>query len=388
MSHFPKPFFKKSRGLWYVEIDRKQINLGSDRDEAQRRYHQLMLQPRQKPVAPTSLAAIVDSFLEWVEKHRSPETYEWYRYRLQRFCERYPDLRMSDLRPFHVQEWADSYDLSRTSKRNYIRTVKRCLKWADQQGYVDANPIEHLEVPGADRREGILTLADYDRLLTHIRSEALRDLVVTTWITGCRPQESLRVEARHVDVGRQRWVFPKNESKGKRNPRVVYLTGEAWEIVSRRIQQFPTGRLFRNTEGKPWTTDAVNCALERVRVRIYQASENFSAELLETEIATQLPQLKRTRIVNGQSIERPAEELRGEARRKVLARLASQAMPRFSLYTLRHSWATRALQSGLDGLTVAILMGHSDPSTLARVYQHLSHHPEHLLEQARRATGT
>jgi integrase len=81
------------------------------------------------------------------------------------------------------------------------------------------------------------------------------------------------------------------------------------------------------------------------------------------------------------------KQLGDEARRKVLARLTQESIPCYSLYSLRHSWATRALQSGLDGLTVAILMGHSDPSTLARVYQHLSHEPEHLLKQARRAAG-
>jgi hypothetical protein len=148
MSHFPKPFFKKARGLWYVEIDRKQIKLGSDREEAFRQYHQIMLQPRPKTVTPTSLAAIVDAFLEWVEKHRSPETYEWYRYRLQRFCERYPDICTGDLRPFHVQQWVDSYSISRTTKRNYVRSVKRCVKWAVQQGYIDANPIHHLKCRG------------------------------------------------------------------------------------------------------------------------------------------------------------------------------------------------------------------------------------------------
>lgn len=348
MSHFPKPFFKKSRGLWYVEINRKQINLGPDRDEAQRRYHQLMVQPRQKPVASTSVVAIVDSFLEWVEKHRSPETYEWYRYRLQKFCERYPDLRTSDLRPFHVQEWVDSCEQSRTSKRNYMRSVKRCLKWAVQQGYVDANPIEHLEVPGADRRDGILTLADYERLLKSIRSEPLRDLVVTTWTTGCRPQESLRVEARHVDVARQRWVFPKSESKGKRNPRVVYLTGEAWEIVSRRIRQFPTGRLFRNSEGAPWTTDAVNCALERVRVRIYVAGEGFSAELVKVEMAELLPQLRRTRTLDGQVIERPAEQLRGEARLNGISR----TLPPFS-QNRKQRWPPRSIRSPCWSLATA-----------------------------------
>ena len=46
MPHFPKPFFKKGRGVWYVEIDRQQINLGPDRDEAFRRYHEIMAKPK------------------------------------------------------------------------------------------------------------------------------------------------------------------------------------------------------------------------------------------------------------------------------------------------------------------------------------------------------
>jgi integrase len=45
------------------------------------------------------------------------------------------------------------------------------------------------------------------------------------------------------------------------------------------------------------------------------------------------------------------------------------------------------LERGIDALTVAILMGHKDPSMLAKVYQHLSHNPRHLLEQARKAAG-
>jgi hypothetical protein len=66
MAHFPKPFFKRSRGVWYVEIDRRQHNLGPDRDEAFRQYYQLMGQPRERKVSPQSLAAIIDAYLEWV----------------------------------------------------------------------------------------------------------------------------------------------------------------------------------------------------------------------------------------------------------------------------------------------------------------------------------
>jgi hypothetical protein len=34
MPHYPKPFFRKSRGLWYVQIDGKQHNLGPHQADA------------------------------------------------------------------------------------------------------------------------------------------------------------------------------------------------------------------------------------------------------------------------------------------------------------------------------------------------------------------
>ena len=48
MPRHPKPWFRKSRGLWYVEIAGKQYNLGADRHEAFCRYHQLRNQPKRR----------------------------------------------------------------------------------------------------------------------------------------------------------------------------------------------------------------------------------------------------------------------------------------------------------------------------------------------------
>lgn len=41
--------------------------------------------------------------------------------------------------------------------------------------------------------------------------------------------------------------------------------------------------------------------------------------------------------------------------------------------------------SGLDALTVSMLMGHADPSMVARVYSHLNHAPDYLLKAVERA---
>ena len=50
-----------------MAIDGTQHNLGPDRDEATRQYHQLMAQPRAKKVLANSVPAVVDAFLDWCQ---------------------------------------------------------------------------------------------------------------------------------------------------------------------------------------------------------------------------------------------------------------------------------------------------------------------------------
>lgn len=105
--HVPKPFYRKSRNTWYVQIDGRQVNLGRDREAAFIRYHQLMAMPAQdRRIAQENagsgmrLAELFDLFLDRVLQHRSADTYAWYQYRLQRFANRFPDLTIGQLRPY------------------------------------------------------------------------------------------------------------------------------------------------------------------------------------------------------------------------------------------------------------------------------------------------
>ena len=384
---FPKPWHRQGRG-WFVTLDGRQVKLGVKRADALERYQQLMAQPQKLAVRSDSLAAIIDVFLEWVQRNRSPHTYEWYRYRLQRFIQRYPDLSTAQLKPFHVETWADTYPLSVTSRRNYLRSVKRCLKWAKKQGYIDSSPIADMEVPSAEHREVAIEQVYFDQLMSYVRNDALGDLFTVTWEIGCRPQELLRVEARHFDVTNQRWVFPKSEEKMKRFVRVIYLTDTALAIVKRRLLAAPVGPTFRNVFGRPWTSDAVNSAVDAIRQRMGKDEMRRRGETISDEsIVALVPTLKPTRTEHGKTFQKTSAELRAEAKRKLTFRRAAQLVPRYSLYALRHSWATNALKRGVDPLTVAILMGHKDPSMLAKVYQHLSLSPKHLLDQAKKAAG-
>jgi integrase len=60
---------------------------------------------------------------------------------------------------------------------------------------------------------------------------------------------------------------------------------------------------------------------------------------------------------------------------------------RYCLYVIRHTWATKALQKGVDPITVSQLMGHTDTNMLARTYAHLAHDPVYMQQAAARVTA-
>jgi len=388
MPRQPKPWFRKSRKSWFVTIGGVQHNLGANKREAHQLFHQLMRQPQKRKVAPESIAAIADAFLDWTLRNRAEATFEWYRERLQSFLQNHPDLTVAQIKPYHVEKWAAA-GKARTvnTRRNLMRAVKRCFKWAQAQGYIEGNPIAALEIPTATAKEVYISPEEFACLLAQISNVEFANLCSVTYEIGCRPQESLCVEARHLDLKHCRWVFPKSESKGKHSPRIVYLTENAAAMTANLAKLYPTGPIFRNSSGNPWTKDAVGCHFSRLQIRIGKQQYLQNGESIsDLGIEKFAQKLSPTKIVKGKLVNKSESDLLREARRKLLVRKACELAPRYSLYALRHSWATNALKK-VDALTVAILMGHKDPSTLARTYQHLSHNPEHLLDQARRAAG-
>jgi integrase len=204
--------------------------------------------------------------------------------------------------------------------------VKRSIRWALQQGYIGVDPLMMLQRPPIGRREVVISPEEFQSLLEKCSDEAFRDLLTIAWETGARPQEITKVEARHVEARHSRWVFPQSEAKGKRRPRVVYLTETAEELTAKYMRRFPTGPLFRNRNDAPWNAASIKCRFSRLTEKIGRTH---------------------------------------------------------CLYHFRHSFATRKLREGLDPLTVAELLGHSDPSMLAKVYQHLAHDPGHMLLRLR-----
>lgn len=332
MPHFAKPFFKASRNRWYVQFGPKQFNLGPDEEAAFARYAELKKQNPQPGDADLTLAvSLMDAFLSWVEQNSAPRTFEWYQRHCQAFTASLPmGLSVAELKKHHLTACLAKLKQASATKNGLCRAVMRAFKWAEDEQHIQKSPLAGFKKPHAKRRETVITAEEFEKLLPKIARDHFRDLVTVCWDTGCRAQEIVRVEKRHVDLDVGRWVFPAGESKGKAFPRVVYLTPRALEITRRLCELYPSGPLFRNDDGVAWTRHAVSCVFLRMKEKLGR---------------------------------------------------------KLCLTAIRHSWATLALKRGVDPLTVAILMGHADPSMLAKVYAHLAQDPEYLLRAAKKATG-
>ncbi len=98
-------------------------------------------------------------------------------------------------------------------------------------------------------------------------------------------------------------------------------------IIKRRMELYPEGKLFRNTRGNAWTGFAVKCRFEKLEKKLGK---------------------------------------------------------RYCQYMFRHTWITGKLIAGVDSHVVAKLSGHSDTSMIDRVYGHVADDYAFMLEQAKK----
>jgi integrase len=214
------------------------------------------------------------------------------------------------------------------TKNDFATAVQRAFNWAVKQGLIDRNPVAHVEKPAREARELAISSKDYAEVMQAVSEPNFRALLELAWETGAREQELRKIEAKHFDAENRRIILPPKQTKGRKYHRVIYLPDRAVEVVTRLCRQHPRGTILRNSEGKPWTKDAINCAFCRLKKKIGR---------------------------------------------------------KLHLGAWRKGYATEALKAGLDTVTVAHLLGHRDGAMVSRIYGRVQQDPAYMAEAARRA---
>ena len=392
---YPQPFWRESRSCYFVQIKGKQIRLHPEHDEAFRIYHQLMSQkPEERALATAATLAtpsanlvltVLDSFLDWCRLNNAPRTYEYYRENIQRFATRIPKtMTVAELKPFHVTQVMSNFpNWGNNTKNDFIASIKRAFNWAVDEELIERNPLARLKKPAREAREMAVTPEEYARVIETVEEPRFRDLIELAWETGSRGQELGKLEARFVDLSTSRILLPPSKAKGKKYHRVIYLTKRAREIVARLCTEAPNGPLLLNTRGNAWTKDAINSAFCRLQLALGRRS------LKELGIEVKLPGPFRSTGIPADQIAAAKTKDRAfiEKAHEEALTLARQHGKKYHLSAFRKGYATEALKNGVDTVTVAHLLGHTDASMVSRVYAKVQQDPKFMAEAASRAKG-
>jgi integrase len=241
-------------------------------------------------------------------------------------------LRIDAIEPLHVIRWVETKkSWNSTTRCDAISAMQRAFNWGVKRGQIARSPIAVVaDKPRRQRRETVYSQNEWKKLRGLVKDQQFGDLLDFMRNTGCRPIEARTVCSHHVDLENKMVVFPPSEAKGERNERVVFLPDEAVEICKRLVRGDSADPILLNIKGRPWTKDAINCRFRRLREKLSIGA---------------------------------------------------------CAYAVRHTYATEALKKGIDSLTLAQIMGHSDTSMLAKHYAHLARNPDYLREQASKAAS-
>ena len=270
-----------------------------------------------------------------------PRTRHYWRQRFAALIKSWPGLIETEVRkitPADCKKWASAYGKS-ASPTNYNNTtaiLRHVLNIGVETGVIYSNPAVALKRAAIRGKEIALpTIEKFNALIAEMRAGHSRDSIncadfaAGLAFTGCRKGEAGQIEWRDVDL-------------------------EAGEIIIR---------------GDP-ETGTKNCELRRVPL---------------------IPDARG--LFQQMRSERPGEPLDAKVFRvgecqKALDRACKKVgTDRITHHDLRHLFATRCIESGVDIPTVSRWLGHKDGGALAmKTYGHLRR--EHSIAQAQRITFT
>jgi integrase len=340
MARLPRPWRRTDKGrAWYAQVDGRQVKLGGPeltKTDAQKALNKILADDRRMKAGAGALPVrdIANLFLTRCKRDLAPLTYSVYRFRLKTFVDAWGTMDAEAIRPHHVEEWLKARETwGPTMRHGAITAVKRVFNWAHKQGHLRDNALRDVEKPRPSRRERIMTPEQVEAVIAaYAPSNPFRLLLEALRLTGARPGELVKAEARHLDLAAGTLVLPGKTTRATGRLRTIYLPSGAVEILRDLAERNPDGALFRNRDGRPWTRDAIVCRFARLRKRLGMG-------------------------------------------------------PEATAYSLRHGFATGALERGVPIATVAELMGHASTAMISRHYSHLSERREHLREAAERATA-
>jgi len=359
MARPAKPWYRTQTAWWMVKINGVQTKLvqGPEDEEhrllAEEKFSDLRKLHRIAPQATNARTAdLVESFLGWSRQHLSADTHRVNRYYGQLFAEHCGTVPAREIKPFHVTKWINTMmDPARVEREKARRkaeleagtvearyqgrepkvwgqstahnarvTAFRVFSWAKDEGVLAENPLAGMKRPKPAPRQRAMSEVEFTKLHENAGGP-FADFLFGLRDTGARPKELRDLTWEQVQP--DRWVLAKHKTARKVGKARVIILTEAMRAMMERLRGNGHTHVFLNTEGGPWTMNAVRLQMQRLREKLGLADD-------------------------------------------------------LCAYLARHGFGTRAILNGVNPSVVAELMGHNSLEMVSKVYVHLADEHAHL----------
>ena len=344
----PKPRFDKGRNAWVTNAGGRLKTLAKGPENSQTEaeawdnfyQHMAVLgRPVESASVPEiTLGELADEYAEWMEREVSggemaAATQAYYECLIQRFLNVVGGRRpASAILPLELERYK--------TNRHSVQTIQRLYNWGVEMGLLDKNQFRRkIKPPETGERQRTLTRSEL-ALFVRKAGRPFSYFLVALFHTIARPQELRVCQWKHlVEQPEPAFILTdfkaRHLRKEKKSKRIIPLDCTVMRFIDRwRREQAPAldDFVFLNSQGNPWTGNAIRCRMRRLRTKL-----GFGPD---------------------------------ESGEQIVA------------YTLRHSGATEATINGIQQRALADVMGHTTTEMTQR-YQHLkTQHLHRALQEA------
>jgi integrase len=327
-----KPWFRKACNRWYFTVGDTQHPLdhtdpndfaGAMRKMMEQLNKMAALDPDAVAVRDGMLGELLRDYLPVVARRVESKTLTDYARHLNWFVGRFGRVPVGRLRAEDVEDAAATEGWSDNTRRTCLSVCRGFVRWCGRSNFRLKCPPERSR--GA---EVVVSPDEFEKLLAGATGD-FKPLLRFWWLTGCRPGEACGLTVEGVDWQHGTVTVRKHKTSKKGKVRVLFLCPESLAVLVDQRARYGSGLLFRNQRGWAFARMAVVKRMERLRDRA---------------------------------------GVRGD----IIA------------YSMRHTFATRALERGESDSEVAALLGHSSTAQIHKTYSHLSSSARRLKEVAAR----
>ena len=287
----------------------------------------------------------------WIEKHKAPKlapsTLTSYRNNFRVHIRPYVgEIALKDLATYHIQKTLDSMDGSYSLFVKVYNVIHGALEKAVELGMIPRNPCKGVAFPAEDKEDmRVLTQEEQQRFIEALDGEYYRVMLLTYLYTGMRAGECIPLQWKDVDLSKRTIRVNK-----KANLHHDFSKHSA----KQEVQDFCKTKSSKRTV-------AITTGLAAILAEHKEEMKKRVAALgLEWSEDSLVFWNTRNKIVQYGNLKESLNKIYRKA-----------GIGNATMHTLRHTYATRCFEAGVNIKAISEQLGHANVKTTYNIYVHL-----------------